>query len=408
MITIVGLGYGADCMSVKGLRAIESADKLYVLTEKTEAGRALKKFNPIYLDRAFEGAADFEALAERIAEEIPDGAVYAADGDGYSDGAAKRLAAAGNAVILPAAVEGTDRALRTTATDALTEFPCLDTGAGLVITEIDDRFLAGELKLKLLEYYAPDTVCAFCGKSRRTLPLADLDRQRDYGAETFVVIAGDTALDKQTATFGDLVRMMRRLTGMGGCPWDRAQTHESIRQNLIEEAYEAVDAIDAGDLDNMIEELGDVLLQAVFHCDIAARTGEFTLGDVVSALVRKLYTRHTHIFGADKAANESEALGAWEAAKAEEKSYTSLYDVLKRLPKGFPSALKAGKAVKKAAKAGASFTEKECAIRAAQALGAGMYGEALFYACAASALSGTEPETALNLETERFIEEQKA
>lgn len=401
MITIVGLGYEADSLSVKGLKAIEAADKLFVLTEKTAAGAALKRYNPVYMDDLFETAADFDALDEAIAARLTDGCVYAVDGAGYGGGAVKKLLAAGKATVIAGSVDGADRALYLTATDAVENLPYLDTGAALVVTELDDRILAGELKIKLAPFYADDFECLFCGKP---IPLHELDRQKNYGASTTVVFRGDMGLNKDPACFGDAMRMMARLTAPDGCPWDRVQTHESIRSNLIEEAYEAVDAIDGGNLDDMIEEFGDVFLQAILHCDIAARTGEFNVGDVLGHLQTKLYSRHTHVFGDVAAENSRDALKAWDAAKAEEKSYTSLYDILCRMPKGFPAALRAGKAVKKAIKGGAPLDETALLASVQTAVQAGDFGNALFALCGAAAVHGVEPETAINERLQQFIE----
>ena len=129
MITVVGLGYDKDCVSVKGLKAIESADKLFVLTEKTAAGAALKQYNPVYMDDLFESAADFDALQTAIVARLSDGCVYATDGTGYSDGAVKLLTAAGKATVIPGSVESADCALVLTATDAATALSYLDTAA---------------------------------------------------------------------------------------------------------------------------------------------------------------------------------------------------------------------------------------------------------------------------------------
>lgn len=163
---------------------------------------------------------------------------------------------------------------------------------------------------------------------------------------------GSDSLFKPRYSDGDLMHVMRALTAEGGCPWDRAQTHESIRKNAIEEAYELCDAIDAGDAHGMREETGDLLLQAIFHCDIAERAGEFTRADVVDELVRKLVSRHTHIFGSDKADSEEEALERWEAAKAKEKHAETLEVKLARIPDSFPALLKLQKTLKKLTEAG--------------------------------------------------------
>ena len=116
-----------------------------------------------------------------------------------------------------------------------------------------------------------------------------------------------------------LRRIMELLRAPGGCPWDRAQTHQSIRANMLEEAYEAVDAIDHMDMDNLKEELGDVLLQVVFHACMAQEAGRFTFDDVVDGICKKLVYRHPHVFGAAEAGDAEGALSAWDAGGAETK-----------------------------------------------------------------------------------------
>ena len=200
----------------------------------------------------------------------------------------------------------------------------------------------------------------------------------------------------QKYTFGDLCRIMDRLVAPDGCPWDKAQTHESIRVNLIEEAYEAVDAIDGGDIDAMTEEIGDVLLQAVFHCNMGRRFGEFELSDVLGTLCGKLVNRHTHIFGENKAANADEALGYWEAAKSEEKSYVSTADKLNRLPQNFPSLLAAEKIYKKLAKVNAGgFDELEKSAETAPT-SEEKYAKKLFVLAAKMAEENFDAEVSLN------------
>ena len=117
----------------------------------------------------------------------------------------------------------------------------------------------------------------------------------------------------------ELLRVMDTLMGPQGCPWDRAQTHESLRDNMLEEAQEAVEAIDQRDMASLREELGDVLLQVVFHGILAQQAGHFTLQEVADGLVEKLVRRHSHVFGDHTAATPEEALRIWEANKAAEK-----------------------------------------------------------------------------------------
>lgn len=338
MIYAVGLGYARDDVSVKGKKLIKGADSLFVKSLLSPAGRALKRYAPRSFDELFERADDFAALYAAMADELAgatgETVVYCTDGTGRDRTVAELLRRGVSVTVVPGGVDAAG--LTVSAADLAEGAPYIDTLADLTVTELDDRLTAGAVKLVLLRFYAAETVCEFqYGDKCTVIELQDLDRQKKYGVQAAVRIAGSDALDKTVAGFGDLLRVMERLTAPDGCPWDRAQTHESIRQNMIEEAYEAVDAIDAQDADGMIEEFGDVIMQAVFHANIADRNGAFDISDVLSGLCRKLYTRHTHIFGADHASDAGEALTAWEAAKAKEKQYESLYDILCRLPKGF-------------------------------------------------------------------------
>lgn len=145
---------------------------------------------------------------------------------------------------------------------------------------------------------------------------------------------------------------MERLLGPGGCPWDRAQTHESIRKNLIEEAYETVDAIDTGDPDRIKDELGDVLLQVYFHAAMAERDGAFSVDDVADNICRKLISRHTHIFGNDRADSPEAVLSVWEKNKMLEKKHSTFSQTLRDVPAGLPALMKSEKLQKRAAKSG--------------------------------------------------------
>ena len=116
-------------------------------------------------------------------------------------------------------------------------------------------------------------------------------------------------------TIDDLLKIMEILRSPNGCPWDKVQTHESIKKSMIEESYEAIDALSSGDDGAFANELGDVLLQVVFHAQIAKERGAFDFNDVVNEICNKLVTRHTHVFGEDKAGNEDEALTSWEKNK---------------------------------------------------------------------------------------------
>jgi tetrapyrrole methylase family protein/MazG family protein len=142
------------------------------------------------------------------------------------------------------------------------------------------------------------------------------------------------------------LKVMDTLLGENGCPWDREQTHESLRKYMIEECYEAVDAINNGDTKAMCEELGDVLLQVVFHAKLAEKAGTFTFDDLVETVSNKIVSRHTHVFGEDTASSGAEVLEIWEANKAKE-SPKSPKDAMNAVPKSLPALIRAAKVIKR-------------------------------------------------------------
>jgi len=145
------------------------------------------------------------------------------------------------------------------------------------------------------------------------------------------------------------IAIMARLRAPGGCPWDAAQTPESLLPNLLEETYEFIDSVKKGDVDEMREELGDLLLQVIFHAQLASEKGDFDIGDVARELSDKLIRRHPHVFGEVEANNEEEALSSWLNAKSNEGSHTTS---VVAIPASMPALLRARKVVEKAGKVG--------------------------------------------------------
>lgn len=160
-------------------------------------------------------------------------------------------------------------------------------------------------------------------------------------------------------TIEDLRDIIVTLRGENGCPWDRAQTHQSIKKDMIEECYEAIDALDSGNDGAFANELGDVLLQVVFHSRLAEERGAFCFDDVVNEICVKLITRHTHVFGTDKAVSAEEALGQWEKNKKKEKNLDSYTAMLKDVPSYLPALMRSEKIQKKAASVGFDWGETE-------------------------------------------------
>ncbi len=151
--------------------------------------------------------------------------------------------------------------------------------------------------------------------------------------------------------FEDLVQIMRRLRGPGGCPWDAEQTHESLTRYLLEEAYEVIEAIEAHSVDHLKEELGDLLLQPVFHAAIAEETGAFTIQEVIQTLCDKLVRRHPHVFGDMEISDSSAQVENWERIKKAEKG-TERPSALSGVPPQLPALLKAQKISEKASRVG--------------------------------------------------------
>ena len=167
---------------------------------------------------------------------------------------------------------------------------------------------------------------------------------------------------KENYDFNDLVEIMKYLRAPDGCPWDRVQTHESIRSNFIEETYEVIEAIDNKDSELLKEELGDVLLQVVFHSEMSAEENEFDINDVINGVCKKLVERHPHVFGDVVAKNSEEALKSWDNVKMNSKSQKKQSEAMDSVSKALPSLMRAEKIQKKAAKVGFDWDNVDGAL----------------------------------------------
>lgn len=167
---------------------------------------------------------------------------------------------------------------------------------------------------------------------------------------------------KEHYDINDLIAIVKVLRAPGGCPWDREQTHESIRKNFIEETYEVIEAINKQDTDLLKEELGDVLLQVALHTEMEREKGTFTFDDVANDIVQKLVIRHPHVFGDVVAENGEEALKSWDAAKQKTKGIQKQSESMLSVPRELPALMRAQKVQHKAAKVGFDWDNADGAV----------------------------------------------
>ena len=226
---------------------------------------------------------------------------------------------------------------------------------------------------------------------------------------------------KRRYDWEDFLRIMRLLRSPGGCPWDAEQTHQSIRRNFLEETYEALDALDRDDPVDMCEELGDVLMQVVFHATIEEERCRFTMADVVDGVAQKMVYRHPHVFGTVHVDNSDQVLVNWEKLKRTEKGQASTADAIEAVPHTLPALWRAEKVQKKAAKAGFDWAdplraldkleEEVRELRAAMEAGKAPdaphgireeLGDVLFMAAKLGQMTGTDPEDALHRSCDKF------
>ncbi len=217
----------------------------------------------------------------------------------------------------------------------------------------------------------------------------------------------DTSVKKKKYTIDDLVTVMHRLRAPDGCPWDSVQTHESIRRDFLEECYEAVEAIDEKSPEMMREELGDVLLQVVFHSVIEEENGNFDFSDVVNDVAAKMIIRHPHVFGDTAVKDVDEVWSNWDAIKKETKGQTSDKEMLYSVSKAMPALMRGQKVVKKASKLGVEYSADPKAdlkkLAGKEEMGEEDLGKMLLLISEIAFKGGFDAEKSLYDETNRFI-----
>ena len=289
-----------------------------------------------------------------------------------------------------------------------------------VITELDNRYLASDVKLWLGDLLDDETTVYFlenaaelCPKAR-AIELCELDRQEKYDHRTAVLVPAVSVFDRSRASYEDFVQVVTRLRAPGGCPWDRAQTHHTLRQYMIEEACEAAEAMDGDDPMKMADELGDVLLQVVLNSCIGAEHRAFTDRDVTSMAAHKMITRHEHVFGRAKAEDAQAVVSVWENAKKKERGEQTALERVLDVSTALPGLMRAQKVVRREAGAeGKRLDEGELLARVESLAGQKdggkeekekRLGDMLESLCALAEAQGLDAETALRAATARRIE----
>src|SRR5471030_2056374 len=341
MIKIVGLGPGAkEALTIGTICELESNKNIFLRTEKHPTVDYLKEKKIIFntYDNVYESIDSFDEVYLNIAKDLVKkhkdlgDLIYAVPGHPLvaekSVFNLMDLCEKNNIEykILPAVsfIDAMIESLRIDTIDGLKvidsfdiDNQILDKRIGTIITQVYSQLIASEVKLKLLEQYNDETEIYFVRaagikeqESIRKIPLFELDMQEDIDYLTSIYIPKDL---KNKKDFNDFLEIIEVLRGEDGCPWDREQTHKSLGKALIEESYEVIDAIDQEDDDSLIEELGDVLLQVIFHASIGKEDGYFDISDVIEGICNKMINRHPHVFkDSNDLSSSEEVLVKWD------------------------------------------------------------------------------------------------
>lgn len=354
MISVIGLGAEAGDLASGALKMLKAADKVFVFGGPFPAESALKDEQIVFETLNAEDKDAFLLIEEKIAAcNKEETLCFCFEGSGLESEAARRLIQEKHAKFFCgrskashfAVLAGLLKDFLSVSAHSLGETElCLP----LVVYDIGEENLKS-VKKTLAERFGEQTEAVLiCGGQTARMTLKEAGACPCEG----IVIDRIPLLEKETFSFSDVVQILKRLRAPDGCPWDRVQTHESIRENAVEEAYELVDAIDCKDGAKMCEEAGDVLMQALFHALIEEERGGFTVADMLTGLSRKLITRHTHVFGTDKAKNADGALSLWDENKRKEKGQKTFSESVNDVPLCFPALLRAQKVCKRVEKGG--------------------------------------------------------
>lgn len=380
-ITVIGLGAGdLDQIPLGVYKQLKNEHHLFLRTKEHPVVKELESEGMTYtsFDSVYEKHERFEAVYEEIVQELvaaskEHSVLYAVPGhplvaektvqlllERQENGEAEVVIGGGQSFL--------DALFASVGADPIDGFQLLDGTSlsvhdiqmtqQLIIGQVYDGFIASEVKLTLMELYPYDfevmlvTAAGSSDEKVERLPLVELDRVAQLSNLTSLYVPAVKDRSQRYKQYSALREIISTLRGPDGCPWDREQTHQSLKKYLIEETYELLEAIDEDDIDHMVEELGDVLLQVLLHAQIGEDEGMFNMEEVMEGLSSKMVRRHPHVFGDVEVGDSAEVKANWAEIKKQEKGGQSQPPLLKGVAKGAPALMKAYEYQKKAAGVG--------------------------------------------------------
>ena len=362
-IYILGLGPGnVDALTLGVVNRIKSGDKNYLRTEKHPTVEYFKENNIYYesYDYVYENQENFEEIYEYIVKDLINKSEeyhainYLVPGNPMiAERTVELLLNSENEdleIEIFTAVSFIETIIELMGVDPINGLKIID-GIGskikdvdinldCIITQVYNNKVASDIKLILSQVYGDEYKVylinneGILGKEEiHKIPVYELDRIHNIGSLTSIYIPKVDKIDKKIYSMADIIDTVEILRSENGCPWDREQTHKSLRACVIEEAYEVVEAIDSGDIDNLAEELGDLLLQVVLHSQIGLEEGEFNIYEVFTKLNEKMIFRHPHVFGEKKVEKSEEVVYNWNKLKFKDRNITTYTDTLKDVPR---------------------------------------------------------------------------
>ena len=428
-IIVVGLGSNVGQLSADALEALKSSPVLFKTDRYPAYAWAINQgLNVQSLDKMYESSQDFDQLNKNIATELlaesQSGTIVYAVQD-VRDASVELLKGwVGNVRIIPgihveADLETEAGAFYLASAAADMQNVPINPRCALIIRELDNQLLASEIKIMLMERYPADHSCLISTSEEgvQSVNLEELDRLAGYDHLCCALIPAVDKLEQlERFDLNDLMGIMRMLRSPNGCPWDREQTHDSLKRYLVEEAYEVAEAVDEQDDDALCDELGDVLLQIAFHATIAEEHFEFDMLDVTTAICTKMMHRHRHVFGDAHASNPDEVERIWEQVKREERGDEGLAESMRRITKGLPALMRAEKVQKRAKVVGFDWDTPQQALEKVkeeynevqQSLADGgnfpeELGDLLFAVVNVARLARVDSEAALDGAIQKFI-----